>query len=88
MADDPSDKIPKAIKNHAPQQNYEMKGPDGSAIRKAQGEKQVHQDFAKERRASAQKYANIEKEKIASKEQVREGQKGNLSKDYNNERER
>ena len=88
MADKSDPKIPTAIKNHQPKATLEMKTPGGSALRQANAEKQVHKDYAQNLRNRAEKYAKIEKAKIASKENVREGARSNLSKEFNKERER
>lgn len=85
MADGPGDKTPEAIKKHRPQQNFDMKGPGGSAIRKAEAEKLVAKDQERFGGDRAAKYAKMEKDSIASKENVRDGTRGNLSQELNKE---
>ena len=85
MADGPDDKTPDAIKKHRPQQNFDMKGPGGSAIRQAEAEKRVAKDHERAGGDRAAKYAKMEKSSIASKENVRDGTRGNLSKELNKE---
>ncbi len=79
MANDPKDKTPEAIKKHKVQKTFEMKGPGGSAIRQNEANKTVAKDQAQFSGDRAAKYAKMEKEKIASKEHVRDGTKGRLS---------
>jgi hypothetical protein len=91
MADKPSDRVPDAIKNHKPVKTHEMPGPAGAGLRKANAEKQVHQDFTKLRRENMAERVKLEKSKIAEKEHVREGKRGRLGKEFNEpnkERER
>lgn len=88
MAENSEDKIPQAIKNHQPKATLEMKTPGGSALRQANADKQVHKDYAQNLRNRADKYAKMEKAKIASRENVRDGAGGNLTKEFNKERER
>lgn len=83
MADKPGDRTPEAIKKHKPQQTYEMKGPGGSSIRQAQAERTAAKDKERFGGDRAAKHAKMEKAKIASKEHVREGTRGNLSKEMN-----
>ena len=84
MADQPNDKTPEAIKKHKVQKNFDMKGPDGSAIRQAEAEKTVAKDQERFSGDRAAKYAKMEKQSIASKENVREGTgKGRLSQEMN-----
>lgn len=92
MADGPNDKTPDAIKKHRPQQTLEMKGPMGSSIRQSMANQRASKDYERLNSDRASKYANIEKQKIANKENVREGTRGKLSqeinKQVNKERER
>lgn len=83
MADTPNDKTPDAIKKHKPQKTFEMKGPMGSAIRSAEANKAVTKDRARFNSDRAAKHAKMEKAKIASKEHVRDGERGRLSKEMN-----
>jgi hypothetical protein len=83
MTDNPADKTPEAIKKHQQKQTFEYKGPGGSAIREAEANRQVEKDRERFSGNRAEKYANIEKEKIATRSDVEKGTRGNLSKQYN-----
>lgn len=82
MTDDNDGKTPDAIKKHQPQQTFDMKGPGGSEIRKAEAGKRVSKEQERHSGDRASKYASIEKNSIANKENVREGTRGILSKEY------
>ena len=85
MADDKDDKTDKtleAIKRTKQQKVHNMKGPMGSAVSKDMANQTVAKDQERHSGNRAAKYANVEKEKIASKEHVREGTRGRLSKEF------
>lgn len=88
MADDKEKQVPDSIKNHQPRQTLEMKTPGGNSLRKANAEKQLHQEHSAYNSARAERYAKKDKAEIASKEQVREGTKGILGQEFTKERER
>jgi len=85
MADKPEDKTPEAIKRHKVQQNFDMKGMGGPSIRQAEAEKVAAKDQERFSGNRAAKHAKVEKEKIASKEHVKEGTRGRLSPEMNKE---
>ncbi|KPQ05937.1 MAG: hypothetical protein HLUCCA12_13205 [Rhodobacteraceae bacterium HLUCCA12] len=78
MTDRPDDKTPEAIKKHKVQQNFDMKGPLGSAVRQQETEKLVAKDQERFGGDRAAKYAKMEKAAIISKEDVRNQNKGKL----------
>ncbi|WP_438728223.1 hypothetical protein ACR9YC_12700 [Parasphingorhabdus sp. DH2-15] len=88
MAGDPSDKIPEAIKDHKPKQTLEMNTPGGRGLQKANAEKKDFQSFTEKRRSDAQRLAKMDKYKAPEKENVREGNKNMVRKEFNKEVER
>ena len=82
MADEKNEKKLEAVERTKPRQEYNMKGPGGSEIRKQEAHKAVARDQARYNGDRAAKYAKIEKEKIANKEHVRHGTRGRLTKQY------
>lgn len=87
MADDKESKTPKAIQKHKPEPTLEMNSAGGRSLQKANANRQVNQDYAQHRRERAMKHAKKDKA-IASKENVREGTRGKLTKEFKKERER
>lgn len=82
MADDPESRTPDAIKKHKTQKTFEMRGPGGSSIRKDMANQRVQKDQEKFGGDRATKYVNMERQKIADKENVRDGDRGRLSKHF------
>jgi hypothetical protein len=88
MTDDPTnkppngDKTPEAIKQHKQKQTFEYKGPGGSAMRQADANLMVEKDRERFSGNRAEKYANMEKAKIATTKDMEDGRRGLLSKEY------
>lgn len=83
MADRPEDKTPEAIKKHKVQQNFDMKGPVGSAVRQQEAEKLAAKDRERFSGDRAAKHAKMERKSIASRDDVREQNRGRLSPEMN-----
>lgn len=84
MADKPSDRVPDAIKNHKPKHTYEMNGLGGSRLRKANAEKQLHQDVKDNSGKIAAHRAKIKNNLTVKGTDVVKGSKGLLSKEFKN----
>lgn len=82
MADDPTDKTPDAIKQHKPKQTLEMKTPDGASIRQGMANAVVEKDRERFSGNRAEKYANVEKEKLVTTKDMEAGTRGILSREH------
>lgn len=78
----PGDKTPEAIQRHRPKQTYEMNTPGGRGLQRDMANHVVSKDQERFGDDRAAKYANVEKENIANKNQVREGERGRLTKEH------
>lgn len=85
---DPQKGVTEAIKRDRPAATLEMPGPGGAAVRRAGADQAWMRDQQAYDGNRAAKYAKMEKPSIASREDVREGSKGILGKEFNHERDK
>lgn len=71
-----------AIKRHKPQQSLEMRTPGGAQMRLNESRASFSKDYQKSNSDFAARYAKMDKSPVATKENVREGTKGLLSKQF------
>ena len=88
---------PDEVGKPSPERPYEMKGPEADQVRVMHPgpgspgfrgpapNVQRNQEHGRDNRATAEKYANIEEAKITDQEKVREGQRGDLSQEFQKE---
>ena len=79
----PDEKTLDAIKRHKPALTLEMKGSDAAAIRQSRANELIEKDKARHDVNRAEKYAKVEKEKIATEKDMLAGTRGRLSKEFN-----
>ena len=86
MANDKDDeKKLEAIEKTKPSQEHVMKTPGGASLRRDIANERVARDQERHSGNRADKHSNAEKESIANKEQVREGTRGRLGKEFGNQ---
>lgn len=80
----PKDKSLEAIKNHKSAKNYDMNGPAASALRQGLANERVNRDKSRYDNVNrAEKHVKVEKEKIATEQDMLAGKRGLLSKEFN-----
>jgi hypothetical protein len=77
--------ISESIKKDAPKQTYEMPGPLGASVRKAEAQKQFTKDYAASNSDRAKNFSDKQKSNLVlSKEDVVNQTKGILGKEFGN----